>query len=484
MVRYTARLLVAGLLAGAMQGCDDQAARFPGEPETESKYAGAEEAESEVAALYRTGAPAFYGKSPQTGIPVMRADGFMAGLFGGGPEKEEGMALLVKRAWEEAYKAISKAGEAIENVPRTKAVSRERRDRLVAEASFFRAFNYFYLVRHFGGVPLPGSPETGREVPRTPYADISEVYRLIVKDLQASVRHLPDSAFTENNFRVGRAAAETLLADVYLAMSGYPLRQDKYREAAEMARRVIRGGGHRLAPNGDSEEGSAYNRLREENSDQEYVYSYQEGQTPAGEEGGMPRNAYMPTGEYLNVYDSAYDIRLHERQFFHTFHKREQEGRTVILTFPRTPYLWADGTESRKTGDSRRYIPVYRYAEVLLIAAEAIANAEGVTSEAAGYLADVRARAYTQTGREEIAARLSGLSKEKFIGEVWLERMREFPLEMKIWTDILRTRKYPVTSAAEKGSVEFVDMVGVPNPLGIVFEENSLLLLPPPVNLY
>lgn len=499
MRRYTVRLLAAGILTGAMQGCTDEAARFPGDPEVGSKYSGAEEAENEVFALYRTGAPAFYGKSSLTGSPVMCVDGLMSGLFDGAPEKEVDMATLAKRIWEDSYQAIYKAGEVIENVPRTKALSGERGDRLVSEACFFRAFNYFYLVRHFGKVPLVDYPERNREVSALPRADISEVYRLIVGDLQTSVRHLPDSAFTENHFRVGRAAAETLLADVYLTMSGYPLRQDNYREAAETARRVIRGGRHRLAPNGESKEESAYNRLRAENRDPEHVYSYQtdrrggEGtpeasSPPGGEDWDAPeaegaRKAYMPAKEYLNAYDSACDLRMHEHQFFHTFYKRERKGKTVIRTFPRTPYLWFDEGGPRRAGDSHRDIPVYRYAEVLLIAAEAIANAEGVTPEAAGYLAEVRARAYTRTDRAEIISRLSGLGKEMFIREVWLERMREFPLEMKIWTDIQRTRKYPVTSDTDKGSVEFVDVAKAVDPWGTVFEE-SRLLFPPPINPY
>ncbi|MDR2498221.1 MAG: RagB/SusD family nutrient uptake outer membrane protein, partial [Tannerellaceae bacterium] len=118
---------------------------------------------------------------------------------------------------------------------------------------------------------------------------------------------------------------------------------------------------------------------------------------------------------------------------------------------------------------------IYRYAEVLLIAAEAIAQAEGVTDEAVRYLADVRARAYTITPRAEIETELKALSKEAFIQQVWVERMRELVFEFRIWDDIRRTRLYPVTSATEAGKVSWVNLIGAVNPWGQTFQEKHLL---------
>src|SRR5690606_3913637 len=103
----------------------------------------------------------------------------------------------------------------------------------------------------------------------------------------------------------------------------------------------------------------------------------------------------------------------------------------------------------------------YRYPEALLIAAEAIVADGSVNAEAAGYLAKVKARAST-TGKSEAAfvAELLTLSKEKFIEECWTERLREFPLEFKMWDDIIRTKKFPVISETVKGSVTYVNLIG------------------------
>lgn len=506
-MKQAVKLFLAGAIVSVIYSCKDEVDAAPGAAEAESRYSGAEEAESEVNALYSMGAPAFYSKNSLIEGPVMCLDGFMSGFFDNESKKEASfceisqllkmdateLEPMVERIWEDAYQAIYKANKAIDNIPRTKELSEGQRKRLVSEASFFRAFNYFCLAKHFGGVPPVQSSEMDYETSMLPRTSVGEVYRLIVNDLKSSLNNLPDSAFTENNFRISKSTAETLLADVYLTMSGYPLRQSKYREAAEMARRVINGGKHLLTPNGASPQESAYNRLRTEDRNLEYIYSYQIDERNADEAlmaFSLPKEAakweatkvkatnkvYMPTQEYLNVYDSVYDLRRHEQQFFHSFYKYERKGKTIIQTFPQASYLWLDKEGLQDTGVSKKDIPIYRYAEILLIAAEAIANAEGVTPEAVNDLTEVRARAYCKTSKAEIVGELSSLSREKFIEQVWIERMREFPFEMKLWADIQRTRKYPVTSAAKKGKAEFVNVVGAVNPWGAVVEEKQLLL--------
>jgi hypothetical protein len=88
----------------------------------------------------------------------------------------------------------------------------------------------------------------------------------------------------------------------------------------------------------------------------------------------------------------------------------------------------------------------------------------------------VRARAYWKTDRSDIVSALSGLSVQEFVEEVWKERLRELPLEVRTWSDIQRTRLYPVTSVANPGEVNFVGVVGQSNNWGKTFQEHHLLL--------
>jgi hypothetical protein len=112
----------------------------------------------------------------------------------------------------------------------------------------------------------------------------------------------------------------------------------------------------------------------------------------------------------------------------------------------------------------------------LLIAAEAIARSEGVTPEAVNHLAEVRSRAYWKTDPAQIQAELQALPANEFVEEVWEERFRELVFEFQTWYDIVRTRKYPITSAAANGEITFVDVVGQMNPWGRTFAARHLLL--------
>ena len=184
---------------------------------------------------------------------------------------------------------------------------------------------------------------------------------------------------------------------------------------------------------------------------------------------------FKPTKELLCIYDSVRDLRIQEKQFFHSHLTYVNDSAEITQYFETAPYLWHDDVALFESGRTGKDLVVYRYAEVLLIAAEAIAKTEGVTPEAIGYLADVRSRAYWQTDRIEIIAELSGLTEEKFIEQVWIERLRELALEFKTWTDIQRTRKFPVTSEENKGQVEFVDVIGHTSIWGNTFEDKHML---------
>src|SRR5690606_12850813 len=97
----------------------------------------------------------------------------------------------------------------------------------------------------------------------------------------------------------------------------------------------------------------------------------------------ITNNAYGPTADLLNSYDSENDLRAQEKQYFHS--SIVINGETV--SFNKSPYMWMDETAIFGSAQSSRDVPVSTYADVLLIAAEAIAKSEGVTQEAVDYLA-------------------------------------------------------------------------------------------------
>ena len=162
------------------------------------------------------------------------------------------------------------------------------------------------------------------------------------------------------------------------------------------------------------------------------------------------QRVYGPNARYLNIYTTD-DLRGQEQQFFATKYKNPNND--SIWTAPsaddRGCWYYFDEEAVLKTGRGTKDWNIYRYAETLLDAAESLVQSGGtVTPEAAGYLAMVQARALGKT-QAALTTELSALSKEAFIEACWTERLREFPLEYKLWDDCLRTKKFPDISATD-----------------------------------
>lgn len=504
------KILIIFMGLATFTSCDKFLAEEPrSEMSTDQFFTYPTHAYNAVNILYRSGCTDFYRSGVYSGSQAMLG-GYMSGLFDNDYKGQEvhiqhsqnltlngdNLARYFDGIWDACYDAISKANLTIENIPRTPDLTNTEKDELMAQARFFRAYNYFYLIKTFGDVPLIMEAYSSLEnlyVKRTPS---NLVYAQIIADLKFVIEQggLDDKAMPKNEFRISMGSAKVLLADVYLNMSGFPLLEDRYLDAASITKSIINSGNYSLIANGTTAEESAFNTMRSSDIEDEYLYSIEYNANIESNYNqpsicypsiatswgifkySVTNNAYQPTKELLWIYDEVKDLRIQEKQFFHShLTYLDNDGTEITKTFETAPYLWHDDEALFETGKTGKDIVVYRYAEVLLIAAEAIAKTEGVTPEAIGYLTDVRSRAYWQTDRNDIVAGLTGLSTEAFIQQVWTERLREFSLEYKIWSDIQRTRKFPVTNEANKGEVSFVDVIGHISIWGKTFHEKHLL---------
>jgi starch-binding outer membrane protein, SusD/RagB family len=463
-----------------------------------------EDAAAIINNLYYRGVPTFYNDAGFEGTSMMMS-GYMAGLFDNGRKERPGpieaqhltitpvnLNSELNNWFFSCYVAISQANVALKNIPGIEQLSNGEINKYMAEAIFFRALNYFYLVKNFGDVPLITEP----------YEDLSNiyakreaaelVYEQIINDLEWALNNgeLNSVPFHLNGFRITRGAVAALLADIYLQTAGFPLnKKENYEKAAYTAKTIINSGEYEMIKNGNIPEESAYNVMRTSDTEREYIYSIEcddqlrrrglaiytistHAAPPNVKVGDFPWNGYQPLKEYVNIYYPDKDLRIHNKQLFHN--QIEKDG--INYDFGEwAPYLWYKDEVIYETGRDGGDISVYRYPEILLITAEAIAYSEGVTNEAISYLTDVRSRAYWETERNQIETELMNLSKEQFIEEVWKERLRELPLNFKTWSDIQRTRKYPVSSASSPGEVNFVDVIGHTNPFGATYKAYNLL---------
>lgn len=124
----------------------------------------------------------------------------------------------VAALWQKWFTGVSRANNVIQSLESSDAGNKEL---IIAEAKFLRAFYYFELVRHFGGVPLiTQNPTDVSEVELTARASAAEVYSQIKNDLNEAIPNLLDRGATpEGRATVG--AARTLLAKVHLTLGEY-----------------------------------------------------------------------------------------------------------------------------------------------------------------------------------------------------------------------------------------------------------------------
>ena len=341
-------------------------------------------------------------------------------------------AANVEPNWNAFYQGIRNANLVIANVPESEQLSQEQKDIYVAEARFFRAFFYFQLVRPWGGVPL----YTENNLDQTtgaPKATAESVYNLITDDLEFAENNLPDSPPV-----LGRAStwtAKTLLADVYFF-------QHRHSEAADKAREVIESGNFSLEVINELDD--FYNLFGlDASSDEEIFYiKYNQNSTSGlmvftqaiDNEGwfGSPGFGIFPWRAESVFYSNWDDDDL--RKHWNWYETANQPDPGVTALQPKK-YNAPGATSS--TFD----LPAYRYADVLLIYAEASARvADAPTVDGMEMLNMVHRRAYGYSPNQSspVDLDITDYNLDTFIDRVIQERGYEFQFEGKRWFDLVR----------------------------------------------
>ncbi len=162
----------------------------------------------------------------------------------------------IQQAWQGLYQGIYRANDFLENLSAhvDSYTDTDKKLALVyaAEARTLRALYYFELVRRWNKVPLFTKTEQSDQQPATfVQADPAEVYKFIESDLKYAIDILPyatdDNLRSDNSYRLSKGAAIGLLAKVYATWAGYPVHDTtKWKDAAETAAQLINSGKHDL----------------------------------------------------------------------------------------------------------------------------------------------------------------------------------------------------------------------------------------------
>ncbi|RNI22679.1 RagB/SusD family nutrient uptake outer membrane protein [Rufibacter latericius] len=352
--------------------------------------------------------------------------------FSHGPQNA---ALL--EIWAMHYKAITVANIAIERIPGIQ-MDQALKDRLLNEARFLRGLLYFNLVRMFGSIPLL----TKEVEPLTPaVATPDEIYTQIIADL-TSAEALPLSyPAGSGKGRATQGAAKTLLAKVYLT-------RQEWDKAAQKAKEVIDSNQYALW-----EDFNQVFKLANRNG-KEAIFSVgfgDQGGAISFWEVGQFQVRLLPTELSAEGVENAQGWQIPTMQLFNTFDFNDRRKEVTFLTeyinrsgavTPIRPYIqkyWDRAMEPKGNGSENDF-PVLRYADVLLMYAEAN-NELGNAALTHEYINLVRKRArFDGTTYRTTVPDYVGLTKEQMREAILKERAMEFVAEGHRWFDLARTK--------------------------------------------
>jgi hypothetical protein len=372
--------------------------------------------------------------------------------------------LRVYEIWQQHYAAIKKANVALEKIPGIDFDATVK-NRLLGEAKFLRALYYFNLVRLYGDVPLITTYQ--KYVTASDYAiaksPATQVYAQIEKDLLEAAQVLPTTYSSPDVGRATQGAAKALLAKVYLTKASLPLNvAAHYADAVRTAEEVLSpADGGTGTYNYDLFANYADVFLPAAKNGREHIFSAQFKSNAQGQGNNQnPRSILngIPglTGSYADMvrfytngddkFFSVYKLYSPQdkcrRVTFVTSFTSPTNGRKYALPIKNvavandsTPFFnktW-DPNATSVPSESAANVSIIRYAELLLIHAEAENEANGPTAKAYKSLNRVRSRAGLPNLTE-------GLSQAQFRDSVYLDRRLELVFEYQRWFDLIRQK--------------------------------------------
>jgi hypothetical protein len=318
---------------------------------------------------------------------------------------------------------------------------------LIGEVKFLRAYNYFELVKGYGGVPLVLTPVSPSESMAIGRASAAECYAQIVKDLQEAAAALPEKGAraSADKGRATKGAANAYLAKAYLYTEQWALAQ----QAAET---VINSGQYNLNdsfsnvwsvsnPNGNESIfelnynsnqtfglGTALTVVMRSRADGGWGFN-----TPSSNLeqafGNDPRRQWtiIKQGDNVGAKTASFDYSNYDTK--PTENESGRISRKMFLALADRPANELDHSPLNRIE--------LRYADLLLMHAEA-SNKLGQDAKALTSLNLVRARANRLSPGTVLPRTSTGA---QLLNDIWLERRLELAMEGHRYYDLVRQHR-------------------------------------------
>lgn len=446
-------LLVITIAAG---GCKKFLDKEPTFLTTDNYYANEQEVNSALAGVYDilSQESMWGGQIPIRHNATTDESFFSYTSFTSGPFRYnyDASDTYVAALWKNLYTGIERANTLLANLDNAADMDSTKKSVVRGEALFLRAFYYFTLVQYYGDVPLKLTPSVAVnnvDIARTPSKD---VYAQIVADMQEAETRVKTATEIGSCGEVSKSTVRGILARVYLTWAGYPLNDtQKFKDARDWALKVKESGEHALNPDysqifiNESADIEDYKEciweaeLYGTNSD-----AYREGGRIGNENGVLCRANSFATVGYAYGFNSTtwklyylYNYKDKRRDWAISTYSMDTAGKKTTLAatniYGRNCAKWRREYEAlspKNKNYTPTNFPMLRYADVLLMLAEAENEVNGPTAQAHEALNMVRERAgLTDT---TIAA------QDGFRQEIRNERARELCFEGLRKPDLIR----------------------------------------------
>ena len=367
--------------------------------------------------------------------------------------------------WEAAWVANNAINAVVEFAPKA-TMDEEVKKRVIAEAKFLRALNYFNMIRFYGRVPLVLNfvKDIINDGLYPSSNTLEEVYAQIIQDLIDAEQDLPWQYDASNIGRATKGAAMSLLGKVYLTHAGWRMNADGsalvkgdpiyFQKAADKLKEVIEEGSYDLFPDyADNFSNASENGI-------EHIFSIQfkQGALGPGGWGGEGSTKQTRWAPKYAITHSAYETYRATTSFYASFDNDDLRKKTIFLdnfvsgsgveeSYPGSlshPFVKKYIRDIREGGDANfstasasdgeENTIVLRYADVLLMHSEALMEATGTVNEEVLFgINTVRERAglikYNTVDFSNI---------EEFRNAIINERNKELCYEGHGWFDYVR----------------------------------------------
>ncbi|WP_417443138.1 RagB/SusD family nutrient uptake outer membrane protein [Joostella sp.] len=382
------------------------------------------------------------------------------------------------------WEGIARANTVIDNIGDIE-MEEVLKQQMLGEARALRALFYFHLVRAYGDVPMIVKEIESKDDIVLPRTDVDEIYNnVIIPDLQFAEENCEDAL---HNGRITKWTAKVILADVYQTRAGWRRTSagefvqgdaSNWTLARDKAREILMNSPHELITedfvDGASVVPACGVAWNEKNSFTQESMLELSSVNVEGFGSFLTRECF-PNPNGVNFFGAATgDMPFTDEGIDLTIAEMKFPNTPGVGMFIPTPDLWRsfeDGDERRDWGLLTRYTTpngdtfllqptfrkymdmafvlgeagtsfrntnnnflVYRYADALLIYAEAANEAGAADALAYSAVNEIRNRA----GLADLS---SSLSQDDFRKAVWQERRAEFHGECKRRFDLIRTNR-------------------------------------------